>query len=73
MSRPDGNASTESTKLISMGASVHDRAKSTSDMEAISLMNKADRPELPPKSGHRRKGRTSYSLFPSPTLPTTNA
>ncbi|KAL3489438.1 hypothetical protein BJX62DRAFT_154226 [Aspergillus germanicus] len=73
MSRPDGNASSESSKLTSMGASVHDRAKSTSDMEAVSLMNKAVRPDLPPKSGHRRKGRTSYSLFPSPTLPTTNA
>ncbi|KAL3458010.1 hypothetical protein BJX64DRAFT_267490 [Aspergillus heterothallicus] len=73
MSRPDGNASTESTKLISMGVPVHDRAKSTSDMEAASLINKVVRPELPPKSGHRRKGRTSYSLFPSPTLPTTNS
>jgi hypothetical protein len=73
MSRPGGNASSESTKLTSMGASVHDRAKSTSDMEAVSLMNKAVRPDLPLKSGHRRKGRTSYSLFPSPTLPTTNA
>ncbi|KAL2809466.1 hypothetical protein BJX63DRAFT_435130 [Aspergillus granulosus] len=76
MSRPDSNASTESTKLTSMGASVHDRAKSTSDVEAASLMNKGVRPELPPKSGHRRKGRTSYSLFPapaSPALPTTNS
>ncbi|KAL2848479.1 hypothetical protein BJY01DRAFT_156402 [Aspergillus pseudoustus] len=73
MSRPDGNESTESTKLTYMGASVHDRAKSTSDVEAVSLMSKIVRPELPPKSGHRRKGRTSYSLFPSPTLPTTNA
>ncbi|KAL4787788.1 hypothetical protein BJX76DRAFT_317651 [Aspergillus varians] len=66
--RPDGDSSTESTKL--MGASVHDRAKSTSEVEATPLMNKAVRPELPSKSAHRRKGRTtSYSLFPSPRIP----
>ncbi|KAL4917935.1 hypothetical protein BDW62DRAFT_73101 [Aspergillus aurantiobrunneus] len=68
MSRPDGNGSTESTKL--MGPSIHDRAKSTSEVEAAPLTNKVVRPELPAKSAHRKKGRTtSYSLFPSPAIP----
>ncbi|KAL4985642.1 hypothetical protein BDW68DRAFT_164614 [Aspergillus falconensis] len=68
MSRPDGNSSTEATKLI--GVYPHDRAKSTSEVEAGLLMSKAMRPELPSKSALRKKGRTtSYSLFPSPVLP----
>ncbi|RDW61902.1 uncharacterized protein DSM5745_10574 [Aspergillus mulundensis] len=68
MSRPDGNGSTDSTKL--MGVYPHDRAKSTSEVEAAPLVSKAMRPELPSKSALRKKGRTtSYSLFPSPTLP----
>ncbi|KAL2866306.1 uncharacterized protein BJX67DRAFT_356181 [Aspergillus lucknowensis] len=67
MSRPDGNSSTESTRIVSVSA--HDRAKSTSDMRSAPLMSKTTKPELPPKSAHRRKGRTSYSLFPLPTLP----
>lgn len=68
MSRPESNNSTDSTKL--MGASVHDRAKSTSEVEAAPLVNKAVRPELPPKSANRKKSRTtSYSLFPSPKVP----
>ncbi|KAL2823990.1 hypothetical protein BDW59DRAFT_89569 [Aspergillus cavernicola] len=70
MSRPDGNGSTESTKLTSMGVSIHDRAKSTSDVETAPMMSKSIKPDLPSKSAHRRKGRTSYSLFPSPPLPT---
>ncbi|KAL4868503.1 hypothetical protein BDV12DRAFT_101768 [Aspergillus spectabilis] len=66
MSRPDGNGSNDSTKL--MGVSVHDRAKSTSDVETVPKLIK---PELPAKSAHRRKGRTtSYSLFPTPPLST---
>ncbi|KAL5334555.1 hypothetical protein BJX70DRAFT_377873 [Aspergillus crustosus] len=66
MSRPDRNDSSDSIKL--MGSAAHDRAKSASDAEAV---QKAIRPELPAKSAHRRKGRTtSYSLFPSPPLST---
>lgn len=68
MSRPESINSTDSTKL--MGATVHDRAKSTSEVEAAPLVNKVVRPELPPKSANRKKGRTtSYSLFPSPKIP----
>ncbi|KAL4996248.1 hypothetical protein BDV10DRAFT_172764 [Aspergillus recurvatus] len=68
MSRPDGNGSTEPTKLI--GVYPHDRAKSTSEVEAAPLVSKAMRPELPSKSSLRKKSRTtSYSLFPSPALP----
>jgi hypothetical protein len=68
MSRPESINSTDSTKL--MGATVHDRAKSTSEVEAAPLVNKGVRPELPPKSANRKKGRTtSYSLFPSPKIP----
>ncbi|KAL4902433.1 hypothetical protein BDW74DRAFT_186921 [Aspergillus multicolor] len=68
MSRPDGNSSTDSTKL--MGVNPYDRAKSTSEVEAAPLVSKAMRPELPSKSALRKKGRTpSYSLFPSPALP----
>ncbi|KAL4805999.1 hypothetical protein BDV18DRAFT_15793 [Aspergillus unguis] len=68
MSRPDSNGSTESNKFI--GAIPHDRAKSTSEVEAAPLINKAIKPELPPRSIHRKKSRTpSYSLFPAPPLP----
>ncbi|KAL3481854.1 hypothetical protein BJX99DRAFT_218365 [Aspergillus californicus] len=70
MSRPDSNGSTEPTRLSSIGVSIHDRAKSTSDMETTPMMGKSIKPDLPSKSAHRRKGRTSYSLFPSPLLPT---
>jgi RNA polymerase-associated protein CTR9 len=58
--RLDSNATPEST-----GPSVHDRAKSTSEVEAAPLVAKATK-----ASAHRRKGRTSYSLFPIP--PTAN-
>ncbi|KAG2412681.1 hypothetical protein HFD88_010238 [Aspergillus terreus] len=58
--RLDSNATPEST-----GPSVHDRAKSTSEVEAAPLVTKATK-----ASAHRRKGRTSYSLFPIP--PTAN-
>lgn len=69
MSLPESNNSTDSTKLMG-GASVHDRAKSTSEVEAAPLVNNVARPELPPKSANRQKGRTtSYSLFPSPKIP----
>ncbi|KAL4974317.1 hypothetical protein BDW66DRAFT_140203 [Aspergillus desertorum] len=65
MSRPDINGSTEPTKL--MGVYPHDRAKSTSEVEAALVVSKAMRPDLPSKSALRRKGRaTSYSLFPTP-------
>ncbi|KAL6235456.1 hypothetical protein BDW75DRAFT_209518 [Aspergillus navahoensis] len=68
MSRPNGNGSPEPTKLICIYP--HDLAKSTSEVEAAPLVSKAMRPELPSKSALRKKGRTtSYSLFPSPALP----
>lgn len=67
-SRPDGDNSTESSRLTSIIP--HDRAKSIPEVEAAPLLSRASRPELPPKSVHRKKSRTpSYSLFPSPTLP----
>ncbi|KAL4890422.1 hypothetical protein BDV59DRAFT_93608 [Aspergillus ambiguus] len=64
--RLDGNRTPESTSLTpSPGPTVHDRAKSTSEVEAAPLVAKATK-----TSAHRRKGRTSYSLFPTP--PTAN-
>ncbi|KAL4760279.1 uncharacterized protein BDW70DRAFT_168976 [Aspergillus foveolatus] len=68
MSRPDGNGSHEPIKLT--GIYPHDRAKSTSEVEAAPTVSNTMRPQLPSKSALRKKGRTtSYSLFPSPTLP----
>ncbi|KAL4734299.1 hypothetical protein BDV11DRAFT_198423 [Aspergillus similis] len=68
MSRPDGNRSPEPMKLT--GIYPHDRAKSTSEVEAAPAVSKTMKPQLPSKSALRKKGRTtSYSLFPSPTLP----
>ncbi|KAL4926100.1 uncharacterized protein BDV17DRAFT_162502 [Aspergillus undulatus] len=70
MSRPHSNGSIDSNKLMS--ATIHDRAKSTSEMETAPLVSKANRPELPAKSTQRKKSRTpSYSLFPTPPTPTT--
>ncbi|THC92628.1 hypothetical protein EYZ11_007885 [Aspergillus tanneri] len=46
--------------------SIHDRAKSTSDVEAAPLVSKAVKDEASFRGAQRRKGRTtSYSLFPS--------
>lgn len=47
------------------GASaVHDRAQSISHLETTPWAARA-KPDLPPKSAHRRRGRPSYSLFPT--------
>ncbi|KAB8232150.1 uncharacterized protein BDW43DRAFT_127214 [Aspergillus alliaceus] len=52
--------------LVSIPApSTHDRAKSTSEVEAASPLAKATKVEVPTRGTHRRKGRASYSLFPS--------
>ncbi|KAH8434691.1 uncharacterized protein LDX57_012331 [Aspergillus melleus] len=62
------NASRESAELpASISPSIHDRAKSTSEVEAAPLVAQAAaKAELPPKGAQRRKGRTtSYSLFPT--------
>ncbi|PLB51809.1 hypothetical protein P170DRAFT_350345 [Aspergillus steynii IBT 23096] len=60
------NASRESAELApSPSPSIHDRAKSTSEVEAAPLVARAAKTELPLKGAQRRKGRTSYSLFPS--------
>ncbi|KAL4942867.1 hypothetical protein BDV06DRAFT_191304 [Aspergillus oleicola] len=69
MARPNSNGSIDSNKL--MGTQIHDRAKSTSEVEAAPLVKQAMRPELPAKSTQRKKSRTpSYSLFPTPPTPT---
>ncbi|KAI9037357.1 uncharacterized protein KD926_000564 [Aspergillus affinis] len=62
------NASRESAELPpSIGPSIKDRAKSTSEVEAAPLVAQAAaKAELPLKGAQRKKGRTtSYSLFPS--------
>ncbi|KKK18097.1 hypothetical protein P175DRAFT_0526277 [Aspergillus ochraceoroseus IBT 24754] len=68
MSRMDHNGSTEFTRLgSSIVLPAHDRTKSTSDGESVPILSRPPlKPEPPMKSTHRRKGRTSYSLFPSP-------
>ncbi|KAL4790033.1 hypothetical protein BDV19DRAFT_350976 [Aspergillus venezuelensis] len=69
MARPNSNGSIDSNKL--MGANIHDRAKSTSEVEAAPLAQKAMRPEIPARNTQRKKSRTpSYSLFPAPPTPT---
>lgn len=65
------NASCESAELVpSPSPSIHDRAKSTSEVEAAPLVARAAKSEHPLKGAQRRKGRTSYSLFP--TTPAAN-
>ncbi|OGE49086.1 hypothetical protein PENARI_c023G07866 [Penicillium arizonense] len=50
----------------SMSPSVHDRTKSTSEVEYRSIPVAAPLPPLPPKNPNRKKSRNpSYSLFPT--------
>ncbi|KAF7592618.1 hypothetical protein BBP40_012707 [Aspergillus hancockii] len=65
--RAEGSTGLESAELVlTAGPSIHDRAKSTSEVEAVTLIAKATKAEIPIRGTHRRKGRTSYSLFPTP-------
>ncbi|KAE8349797.1 hypothetical protein BDV28DRAFT_140446 [Aspergillus coremiiformis] len=64
--RAEGGLILESAGLVPTPApSIPDRAKSTSEVEAAPLIAKATRGEFPIRGTHRRKGRASYSLFPS--------
>ncbi|KAE8382112.1 hypothetical protein BDV26DRAFT_254392 [Aspergillus bertholletiae] len=63
-SRADGSLILESAGPIpNQGHATHDRAKSASEVDAT-------KGEVPSRGTHRRKGRTSYSLFPSPVTST---
>jgi RNA polymerase-associated protein CTR9 len=65
--RADGGAGLISAGLaLTASPSIHDRAKSTSEVEASSLVAKTTKTDAPVRGAHRRKGRTSYSLFPTP-------
>ncbi|RHZ61075.1 uncharacterized protein CDV56_108598 [Aspergillus thermomutatus] len=72
MSRAEKNSSPDSADPLRTTGSVHDRAKSTSEVEAprtvrtIKSNASAPLPPIPVKSPNRKKGRTSYSLFPTP-------
>ncbi|KAB8254034.1 hypothetical protein BDV32DRAFT_22000 [Aspergillus pseudonomiae] len=57
--RADGSMILESAGIIpNPGPAIHDRARSISEVEATKA-------EVPIRGTHRRKGRASYSLFPS--------
>ncbi|KAE8413446.1 hypothetical protein BDV36DRAFT_35779 [Aspergillus pseudocaelatus] len=62
--RADSSLILESAGLIpNPGPAIQDRAKSSSEVEATKA-------EVPIRGTHRRKGRASYSLFPSPATST---
>ena len=62
--RADGSLILESAGLIpNPGPAIQDRAKSASEVEGTKA-------EVPIRGTHRRKGRASYSLFPSPATST---
>lgn len=72
MSPAENNSSPGSADPARTSGPVHDRSKSTSEVEAprptrtIKSNTSAPLPPIPVKSPNRRKGRTSYSLFPTP-------
>ncbi|EAW12492.1 uncharacterized protein ACLA_009120 [Aspergillus clavatus NRRL 1] len=69
--RAERNCSPNSADLAQPAGSVHDRAKSVSEVEAsrtaraVKGTASAPFPPIPVKSPNRKKGRASYSLFPS--------
>jgi hypothetical protein len=69
MTRAENNSRPGSADPARTSGPVHDRSKSTSDVGAartIKSNTSAPLPPIPVKSPNRRKGRTSYSLFPTP-------
>ncbi|GIK00535.1 hypothetical protein Aspvir_004562 [Aspergillus viridinutans] len=72
MSRAENNSSPGPADPARTSGSVHDRAKSTSEVEAPRIVRttrsnaSARLPPISVNSPNRRKGRTSYSLFPTP-------
>lgn len=65
--RADGDASPEPSGYAStVGPSIHDRAKSTTEVEAGPLIARAIKNDAASRAAPRRKGRASYSLFPTP-------
>ncbi|GKZ66294.1 hypothetical protein AnigIFM50267_011460 [Aspergillus niger] len=65
--RADGDASLEPSGYAStVGPSIHDRAKSTTEVEAGPLIARAIKNDAASRAAPRRKGRASYSLFPTP-------
>ncbi|KAF7115051.1 hypothetical protein CNMCM5793_001087 [Aspergillus hiratsukae] len=72
MSRAENNSSPAAADQAPTSGPVHDRSKSTSEVEGprsartIKSNTSAPLPPIPMKSPNRRKGRTSYSLFPTP-------
>ncbi|KAE8148232.1 hypothetical protein BDV25DRAFT_20761 [Aspergillus avenaceus] len=64
--KADESTNLEPMELVpDLSSLVHDRAKSTSEIEAGPLVAKASKCEPPFRGTHRRKGRASYSLFPA--------
>ncbi|KAJ5693372.1 PAK-box/P21-Rho-binding [Penicillium macrosclerotiorum] len=64
----DSNGSLASADLSAAPASLHDRARSTSEVDTrpVKLDNGPSLPSVPPKNPNRKKSRTpSYSLFPT--------
>lgn len=72
MSRSENNPSPGPADPARASGMVHDRAKSTSEVDVPRTVRTTRRnasaplPPVPLKSPNRRKGRTSYSLFPTP-------
>ncbi|KAF9883526.1 hypothetical protein FE257_003401 [Aspergillus nanangensis] len=66
--RIDGNTAPETTGPMTCATPfAHDRTRSTSEVDSIPLVARATK-----ASAHRRKGRTSYSLFPTPPMANSN-
>ncbi|PYI10068.1 hypothetical protein BO78DRAFT_306846 [Aspergillus sclerotiicarbonarius CBS 121057] len=64
--RADSDGSPEPAGYVSTVApSVHDRARSTTEMEAGPLIARAIKNDAASRAAPRRKGRASYSLFPT--------
>jgi hypothetical protein len=62
---PSGSTTSLDGVDFPMPAAVHDRAKSTSEVDAAPLKFEVPPPALPTKNPNRKKGRSpSYSLFP---------
>ncbi|PYH94953.1 hypothetical protein BO71DRAFT_216949 [Aspergillus ellipticus CBS 707.79] len=65
--RADGSAISElAGQTSTVCPSIHDRAKSTTEVEAAPLIARAVKNDSAFRAAPRRKGRASYSLFPTP-------
>ncbi|PWY70169.1 hypothetical protein BO70DRAFT_382305 [Aspergillus heteromorphus CBS 117.55] len=64
--RADDSSHELAGQASTVGPSIYDRARSTTEVEAAPLIARAIKNDTAFRAAPRRKGRASYSLFPTP-------